>query len=408
MAETTTVTKKEVTPEDLNELLDIPGAENILNAEEDRPGFFSQGEVDLSFIGKKPKKEVKPEDKTETAERSAEKPAEESVQEVINEADGVKPEETQPTGRPKVSKDAAIELTRKLIEKGTLVPFDDDKKIEDYTTADFEELYEANLRDKEDRIKAEIPIEFFDSLPQELQYAAKYVADGGKDLRGLFKALSDVEETRVLSEESPEDQETIVREYLTIKNWGTPQDITEEISSWKDLNKLEEKATKFKPLLDKMRSDQLAHRLATQEQNRKQQQEAAQNYQNSIYETLKPGKINDLSLDKKTQGMLFNGLTQSQYTSLSGRPTNLLGHLIEKYQVVEPNHALIAEITWHLEDPEGFKNKVREQGKSAATETIVRKLKTEESRKIASASSEEREDTGQTRKIPRSTNFFKR
>lgn len=105
--------------------------------------------------------------------------------------------------------------------------------------------------------------------------------------------------------------------------------------------------------------------------------------------------------------MLYSGLIQPQYPSISGRPTNLFGHLIEKYQFIEPNHSLIAEALWLLADPEGYKNKVKEMAKVETTENIVRKLKTEESRKIGSSPVVEKEETFQ-KKIPRNNNFFKR
>ena len=74
-----------------------------------------------------------------------------------------------------------------MIEEGTLFGFDDDKAIEDYSTKDFRELFEANFQDRESKIRENTPKEFFNSLPQELQVAAKYVADGGTDLKGLFR-----------------------------------------------------------------------------------------------------------------------------------------------------------------------------------------------------------------------------
>ncbi len=409
MAET--IVTKEVSAQELNELLGNPGSESILLQEEAKPSFFSKDGVDMSFLTKKevlnppktePKKEEGKEEKPDTSIQE--------LKDILTEVDPIqKTEETEETkGRPKVVKDAAIELTRKLIEKGTLAPFDDDKKLEDYTTADFEELIEANLRDKEEQIKQKTPIEFFDSLPQELQYAAKYVADGGTDLKGLFRALAQVEEVRGLSEDIPEDQETIAREYLTVTNFGTPEDIQEEIDSWKDSKKLADKAEKFKPRLEKMRAEQISHKINTEDKLRKQREAAAAQYQTSIYDTLKSGEVNGIKLDKKVQGSLYSGLTQAQYPSISGRATNLLGHLLEKYQFVEPNHALVAEVTWLLSDPEGYRSKVREQAKNETTEGIVRKLKTEETKKIASSSASDKEDDRGQRKIPRSTNFFKR
>jgi hypothetical protein len=91
--------------------------------------------------------------------------------------------------------------------------------------------------------------------------------------------------------------------------------------------------------------------------------------------------------------MLYTGLVQPGYPSITGKPTNLLGHLLEKYQWVEPNHELIAEALWLLADPEGFKTKIKSQGTRAATEQTVRSLKTEQARRVGSAVVERESDT---------------
>ena len=105
--------------------------------------------------------------------------------------------------------------------------------------------------------------------------------------------------------------------------------------------------------------------------------------------------------------MLYDGLVQPNYPSISGRNTNLLGHLLEKHQFVEPNYPLVAEALWLLADPEGYKSKIMEQGKNKVVENTVRQLKTEQGRKISSTVPEEKEEPKQ-RKIPRQTNIFKR
>lgn len=419
--ETTKVSQVSVSPEELSELLDLPGSDSVMLPEEGKPSFFTKGNKSLDFLSEPPKKNVTQTVTPVMGEEEVTKPKEVPAEPVMSDselsdvldadikADGgeLSQEKPKSSGRPTVTKDGAIELTKKLIDKGLIVPFDDDKKIEEYTIADFEELLEANFRDREERVKQETPVEFFDSLPPELQYAAKYVADGGTDLKGFFRVLAEVEETKSLDVEEPDGQEAICREYLKVTNFGSSQDIEEEIESWKDREELAKKAEKFKPRLDKMREEQVALKLAEQENFRKQQIEASQNYANSVYETLRPASLNGLKLDKKTQEMLYSGLIQPQYPSISGRPTNLFGHLIEKYQFVEPNHSLIAEALWLLADPDGYKSKVREVAKQQTTENIVRKLKTEESRKISSSPIVEKEETTQ-RRIPRNNNFFKR
>ena len=103
-------------------------------------------------------------------------------------------------------------------------------------------------------------------------------------------------------------------------------------------------------------------KLKEQELKKKQQQQASQNYMKNVYETLKGGSVGETKLDRKTQSLLYNGLVNPSYPSITGQNTNLLGHLLEKYQFVEPNYPLIAEALWLLADPKGFKNKLMQKG----------------------------------------------
>ena len=135
-----------------------------------------------------------------------------------------------------------------------------------------------------------------------------------------------------------------------------------------------------------MHEEIIARQLAEQEQRKDQQDRASKAYMDNVYNTLSVGELGGVKLDKKTQSSLYSGLVQANYPSISGKQTNLLGHLLEKYQFVEPRHDLIAKALWLLADPEGFESKIREQGSRAANEKTVRQLKTEESRKLTSSS----------------------
>ena len=300
-----------------------------------------------------------------------------------------------------------------MIEEGALVPFDDDKDLEEYTTKDFRELFEANFQDRENKIRENTPKEFFNALPEELQVAAKYVADGGQDLKGLFRTLAYVEEIIELDPANENDQAEIARQYLYATNFGTAEEIEEEIEDWRDVNKLEQKANQFKPKLDRMQEEIITRQLAEQEQKKEQQQRQAKLYTDNVYNTLITAELGGIKIDKKIQNMLYSGLVQPNYPSISGKPTNMLGHLLEKYQFVEPRHDLIAEALWLLADPDGYKNKVRDQGSKAAIEKTVRQLKTEESRKNTSSYTNEDEKYTRTpsrepKTISRNTNIFRK
>jgi len=381
--------------------------------EEKKPSVFTTPKVDLSFLDPSKEDSSKEDSDPNKVDDLNEKKDDADVSRETLE-DILKPEEDstddqKSAGRPKVDKSGLVDTMTKLIDEGLIVPFDDEKPMEEYSVKDWKELLEANFQEREKKVRQETPQQFFESLPEELQYAAKYVADGGQDLKGLFQALAQVEEFREMNPQDPNDQEFIVRSYLRATGFGNDEEISEEISTWKDLGKLEQQASKFKPKLDAMQEQVVQEQLARQEQMKAQQQEAAEVYVENVYEALKAAEINGLKLDRKTQASLYTGLVQPQYPSISGRPTNLLGHLLEKYQFVEPNYPLIAEALWLLSDPDSYRQSLVKQGKNQAVENTVRQLKTEQARKIASSTDDQDEQPRNSqRKIPRSTNIFKR
>ena len=393
-------------------------AEVTLPEEKPAKSIFSRGEkADMSFadpdLTDTDDLNVKVEEKAEVEDITDDVKEEVNIDDVINSIDEITEEDEnkETRGRKKIS--GITDVFSKLIKDDKIVPFDDDKELEDYTAKDWEELIQANLEEKANQVRRETPKQFFDSLPQELQIAARYVADGGQDMKGLFATLASVEENRQLSTKNEKDQERIITEYLSATGYGNSEEIAEEIEIWKDLGKLESQANKFKPKLDKMQEKIVARKLQEQQLKKKQQEQASQQYMKNVYETLKSGSIGEIKLDKKTQAMIYNGLVQPSYPSVSGKNTNLLGHLLEKYQFVEPNYGLISEALWLLQDPDGYKAKIMDKGAQKTIESTVRKLKTEQSNAGGSTSLgvKDQEPTTQRtakRKIPRANNIFKR
>jgi len=382
---------------------------------------FSFTDVDEDGVDNLTKKEsVEPESKKEEESKDVlpeskkvSKEEVESANDIIDTLDDETDEDVEKKEkRGRKSINGISDVFSKLIKDDKIVPFDDEKSLEDYSAKDWEELIEANLEEKANQVRRETPKQFFASLPEELQIAARYVADGGTDIKGLFNTLGSVEETKQLSLKSETDQETIIKEYLGATGYGTSDEIAEEIEIWKDLGKLEKQAAKFKPKLDKMQEKIVVKKLEEQDLKKKQQEQASKKYMSSVYETLKEGTLGDIKVDRKTQAMLYNGLVQPSYPSVSGKNTNLLGHLLEKYQFVEPNYTLISEALWLLQDPEGYKAKIMDKGAQKSVEQTVRKLKTAAaSNSSASLGIQEKENNKRKpagKKLPRTNNIFKR
>ena len=397
--ESTTVDQVEV---DIDEIFGQPGAESVMLPEEEKNTVFSkEKELDTTFIDKS---EETSEEKTEEPKQESDSVVEDTIAELDNMISAEEEGEIK-TGRPRTDKSGLVELASKMIDEGALLPFDEDKSIEDYSAKDFRELFEVNFQQREAKIRQDTPKEFFQSLPQELQVAAKYVADGGTDLKSLFRTLAQVEDTMDLNAENENHQAEIARQYLHATGFGTAEEIEAEIQDWSDLERLDKKAKQFKPKLDIMQEEIVSKQLAEQEHKKNQQAEQAKAYQDNVYNTLAVGELDGLKLDKKTQSLLFSGLVQPNYPSISGKPTNLLGHLLEKYQFVEPRHDLIAEALWLLADPKGYKTKIRSVGSKEAVQKTVRQLKTtEQQRKLTSSASVKKENEVSNRPKRKTTN----
>ena len=405
-ANDTKVSKVEMTTDEVNQLLGMPTGDNVLTPEEKKPNLFSTSKVDTSFIDKEEEEEETP----ELGEDGKPKVTPITKLDVDSILDIQNPLDEEPVkSSKKLDKNGLVDITNKLFEKKILTPFDDDKKVEEYSMNDFEELFEANFKEKERELRDTLPGEFFDALPQELQIAAKYYADGGRNMKQLFQTLSRVEETRELDPDNEEHQEMIARQFLSTNDFGTEEEIEDEIESYKDMNKLAQKAKQFKPKLDRMQEEIVTRQLAAQEHNKKKQAAAAHKFMEDVYTVLEGSELNGIKLDKKTQGMLYSGMVQTNYPSITGRQTNLLGHLLEKFQFVEPDLPRVAEALYLLADPEGFKEKIRTIGSKEEVVKTVRMLKQEQSNKLQTSTQEEADPKEKTRTIIRpSSNFFKR
>jgi hypothetical protein len=216
-------------------------------------------------------------------------------------------------------------------------------------------------------------------MPPEMQQAYKYIADGGNDLKSLFQAMGASQEIRELNIETEAGQAHAVRSYLQATNYGTPEEIEDEVLSLQDRGDLEKKANQFKPKLDAMSQQMVNHRIAAQEQQNQKRQQQSAAYMDNVYKVLEKKELNGIPLDNRTQNMIYAGLVEPNYPSINGKQTNLLGHLLEKHQWVEPNHELVAEALWLLADPDAYREELRKTGDTETVNKVVRSLKTEQS-----------------------------
>lgn len=408
MAKQETVVK-EVSNEELTALLDHPGADNgiviITDPTKTESVLTDKNKVVESQLNDPPlseeeKAKLLEEEKNlseeEKQKKAAAKKAEEEAAgaEIIsnlNKNDGEETEEEEEEegaatagkgkGRPREDKNMMVEVLGELIKDETIIPFEDKEDLSKYSKQEVVDLFKANLKERDEKMLTGIQDQFFETLSPTLKHLADFEYKGGKNLSSILEAMLRVEKNATLDPENEKDQESITRNFLHVTNFGTPEEIEAEITLYKDSNVLDKKAKQFKPKLDARHAEQVQQEVTRQEEFKKQQQVQMETYTKNIAGIIQKGDLNGIKLDKKTQELLFVGATAANYTTRNGVRTNYLGHLLEKHQSIEPNHALVLEAIWLMHDPEGYKAKVRENAIKDKGEETFRKLKDSEKSK---------------------------
>jgi hypothetical protein len=425
------------TIEGIDDFIPMPGADAVVtgDAEQDGEGqkspsdiFKREKKVDLSFLDEKEKNEDSDDDGKEDKNKDSDdkganagfedQDSTGAADDVIASLDNQDFGTDSDDDKPVAGDQNFVTAMKSLIEDETIIPFDDDKDIADYSKKDWQELIKANFEEREKALRESTPKEFFEALPEELQYAAMHVAKGNTNLKDVFAALARREEVRELDVTNSDHQAMIARQYLQATNFGSGDNelIEDQVKEWIETGNIDKKAKQFKPKLDKMQEKILEADLKKQEEAQQRQVEQKEAYMKNIYETLKPAELNGIKLTSKRQNMLWNELTTIKYQSMTGKPTNLLGKLLEDYQFSDnPRYDLIAEATWLLQDPEDYKASIRAAVEREVAGDTAKKLKTEEGRRLRSTSSASDDQEDKSRKAPKKRglsrkpgNIFKR
>jgi len=261
---------------------------------------------------------------------------------------------------------------KSFIDAGILKPFEDTDEVN--TEDDFKELLTANLKNEYDKGKDEGLKSIYDNIPEKLKTVLEYAMKGGKDIDTMFNNVRAKESLKELDLENERDQEEIVRQVLMSQDL-TEDEIQEEIESYKDLDSLKRIATKFKPRLDKIKEKSVEDAFQKQEELVKKSKEQAAKYTESISEALSGEDLYGYKVDSSLKEKLINGMSNLVYPSISGKNTNLLGKLLEKYQIEEPDMERVMAATLVLLDPKEFFKDVNINSKKEVEKDTLRRIK---------------------------------
>ena len=394
---------------DLDDLLGTKAATVIAPDEESKKSVLASTKVDTSFLDKSPEESDNEEDEEveETKEESKQPASKTDLGEILadpKEEDDYEEDEEEPVNKGG-RKPALIEAMTKLVDNGTIQLFEDAQDISKYTNDEIVELIEANISEKVNETAQKAPMEIFNQLDPKLQEVVAYNLNGGADIVNVLKNVTRSQEVANLNPNEEKDAERIVREWLRETNFGTDDEIEDEITAYIDRNELDKKANQFKPKLDKKQAEIMQRRLAEQEQKREQAEQAKKTYAEKVFNTLNQPHLNGLPLNNRIQTALYYGITETNnHQDRDGNPTNELGYLIEQYQLnPQANMGVLLEALWLLKDPQGYRDSVQSIGQQKATAEQYRKLKTAEAGRKTSSSTQ-----GEQRGAPASRKSVKR
>ena len=237
------------------------------------------------------------------------------------------------------------------------------------------ELLDSNIQKAANIGYEKAPLELREALPPKMQYAIDYIAAGGTNLEELFTSLAKTVQIEKLNPEKEQDQQKIVRSYLQVTTKLTADQIDEQVDEWADAGKIEKKAKEFKPTLDEMHEQQVQYQIQQEANATKQRQEAAYAYAQKVGAVLSKGEIGGMKINKTEANDLYYDLVETNYQSVSGKPTNLIGHILEKIQMVEPDFNKVAKLALFMKDMDAYDARVKQLGANDKVVETVKKLK---------------------------------
>jgi hypothetical protein len=319
---------------------------------------FVETKLESSLLLNVEKEKEKEEEKTPETEETKKS---ENVEEA-NELDG-----------------SILSVLNELSEDGVLSLYENH---EIKTKEDLKLLIEDNIIDKLSEVNQNIFEERLSSLPAQFQSIIKYGLSGGTDVKSLLDSWAQVETTFNLDISTEAGQESAVREYLKLTGYGSEEMINQDIQTWKDLGKLEDKASLFKPKLEEYHMSIVAQKeqeVLQQQQYENQYQEA---YTQHVAQALTKPELGGVLLDDSVREFLYENSQPIYQSQLTGKGIDALQAVVEELKFGQnANPEFYAELMLHATQPELYKERLLSQLKSSLAiekeRTLRKKVKEE-------------------------------
>ena len=266
-------------------------------------------------------------------------------------------------------------ITKKLIEEGTLLGYENED-VENYTEKEFKELITDNIQNGINEGVEKNLQEFWQGMPNEFQKAYSYIQNGGKDIVSFMSSIANQKRIEDLKLDTVENQRKVVRQYLKAKDFGTEEEIEDELEDYETSGRLEKKATAYYDKLKDIVEEKNAKILKEQENIKKTLDEQRKTFDEELKTNLGVEKLNGIPISKEVRNMIYNGFTNQNY-NVNGQKTNEFFSLVDKVSK-QKNKGVLLEAYWLLKDPLSYRKSVVDEIRKAVTEETLKKVKAEQ------------------------------
>jgi len=272
-----------------------------------------------------------------------------------------------------------LNVINALATEGTLDLFEN-REIK--TVDDIRDLLTANINDKISLVNENIFQEQLSTLPPQFQSVMKYGLSGGQDVKTLLEQWGETERVFSIDVTTDEGKAEVVREYLTLSQYGTPEIINKDIETWKNLGTLDEKVDIFKPKLEQFHVEQIK---SIENQARFQQEQEAtyfNQYTEAVGQVLSQSDLNGLKLGNEVKQYVYENTQPIYQSQLTGKSIDGLQAVIEELKFGQnANPALYSELLLFATQPQLYReilaNQLKESIAISKESTLRKKVASE-------------------------------
>lgn len=260
-----------------------------------------------------------------------------------------------------------------LAEQGVISLYED---YEIKTKEDLVALVKDNIQDKLSEVNEYIFQEQLQALPPQFQSIMKYGLSGGTDVKSLLESWGEAERVFSIDITSEAGKEQVVRDYLRLTKYGSDEEITQDIQTWKDLGTLDKKAEAFKPKLEEYQMKVIAAKEKEADDANQLELQYTQQYINAVGQVLAKEDINGLKLDKQTKQFIYHNVQPIYQSQLTGKPIDALEAVVEELKYGQnANPEFYSQLLLFATQPEVFMETLKLQLKNNVTIEQERKLR---------------------------------